>query len=356
MALHCRYNRTRLWRYTGGTEWTTKMPAHLPRCYSAARNTISKLFRPPQPASRANFSLASTSRRATIGGSVQWTKALRPWLMLIAGTNGDDVRASDDETRSRMVCPMDWRIPRRASAILENMWKRCCKPRTGPSPPPCAETTSSIWIRCSSCKPEPGPSPRQIFPTGIEALANPRLGMVRRLDRLCLAHRLGLSCLSLSHHERALPAKPGSARRSTLPNPNLVGARHRIGNTVSSFFTHAKHRGSRQLFLDRSESSGNGSDDQRDSHANCQAARKPGTNSQPRPLVRLRIAASLPGFPSPADIDTRMRPSPDLFRSPPGRQMDSSGRAQHGHRAGQRHQAEDRACRIAGNTEWATIR
>ena len=92
-------NGTRLWRYVSGLDWTTETAGvfgiklfgaqeHYRQSFSAVTANQSSEF-------LTRLQHVSTQQ---LGGSAQWTKVLLPWITLIAGSDVNDIRATDDET------------------------------------------------------------------------------------------------------------------------------------------------------------------------------------------------------------------------------------------------------------------
>ncbi len=91
-------NGTRLWRYTGGFDWTTENAGAFRAILFGSQEHYRQTFSSVNAAQTTEF--LTRVQHVTVqqfGGSVQWTKPLRPWLMLIAGSDGNDVRANDHE-------------------------------------------------------------------------------------------------------------------------------------------------------------------------------------------------------------------------------------------------------------------
>ncbi|MHB1935923.1 MAG: TonB-dependent receptor [Acidobacteriaceae bacterium] len=177
-------NATRLWRYTGGFDWATEN----------AGAFMARLFG-TQEHYRQSFSATSAGQQSEFltrlqyvavqqfGGSVQWTKALRPWLMLIAGSDGNDVHASDDET------PIKNRLPNGLSDTSARQRD------IGEYAEGLLQTKN--WTVAASLRGDDflnldtvqfaqagnGPIAVTDIPNRSETLANPRLGVVRRMDR-----------------------------------------------------------------------------------------------------------------------------------------------------------------------------
>ncbi|MHB1959541.1 MAG: TonB-dependent receptor [Acidobacteriaceae bacterium] len=177
-------NATRLWRYTGGFDWTTE----------SAGAFMVRLFG-TQEHYRQSFSATSAGQQSEFltrlqyvavqqfGGSVQWTKALRPWLMLIAGSDGNDVRASDDET------PIKNRLPNGlsdTSARQRDMGEYAEGLLQTKNWTVAASLRGDDFLNLDTAQfaqAGDGPIAATDIPNRSETLANPRLGVVRRMDR-----------------------------------------------------------------------------------------------------------------------------------------------------------------------------
>lgn len=177
-------NATRLWRYTGGFDWATEN----------AGSFMARLFG-TQEHYRQSFSATSAGQQSEFltrlqsvavqqfGGSVQWTKALRPWLMLIAGSDGNDVRASDNETPIKNRLPnglSDTSARQRdigeyAEGLLQTKnWTVATSLRGDDF----LNLDTAQYLQTGQ-----EPITTSAIPNRSETLANPRLGVVRRMDR-----------------------------------------------------------------------------------------------------------------------------------------------------------------------------
>ncbi len=177
-------NATRLWRYTGGFNWATEN----------AGSFMARLFG-TQEHYRQSFSATSAGQQSEFltrlqsvavqqfGGSVQWTKALRPWLMLIAGSDGNDVRASDNETPIKNRLPnglSDTSARQRdigeyAEGLLQTKnWTVATSLRGDDF----LNLDTAQYLQTGQ-----EPITTSAIPNRSETLANPRLGVVRRMDR-----------------------------------------------------------------------------------------------------------------------------------------------------------------------------
>ncbi|HUZ03921.1 MAG TPA: TonB-dependent receptor [Acidobacteriaceae bacterium] len=91
-------NATRLWRYAGGMNWTTRTAgvfrAEIFQSQEHYRQSFSAIS-----AGRSSEFLTRLQQVPTqqIGGSAQWTRIFRPWFTVIAGGDVNDIRATDFE-------------------------------------------------------------------------------------------------------------------------------------------------------------------------------------------------------------------------------------------------------------------
>lgn len=91
-------NGTRLWRYTGGTDWTAEKAG----IFALTLFGSTEHYRQSFSAVPADQSIEFLTRlqhvsAQQLGGAAQWTKALFPWLTLLAGESVNDIRATDYE-------------------------------------------------------------------------------------------------------------------------------------------------------------------------------------------------------------------------------------------------------------------
>jgi outer membrane receptor protein involved in Fe transport len=219
------YNRTRLWRYTAGTDWTTENAGAFAGQLFGSQEHYQQTFSSTS-AGQESESLTRLQQVAVqqFGGTVQWTKALRPWLMLIAGADGNDVRASDDETPIKNGLPnglADTSARQRdIGEYVEGL------------------VQTKNWTVAGSIRGDDflnldtvqftqtgnGPIAITDLPNRNEALANPRLGVVRRMDEyISLTGSVYRAFRSPTMNELYRQSQVGQAL--TLPNPNLLSER-----------------------------------------------------------------------------------------------------------------------------------
>jgi outer membrane cobalamin receptor len=218
-------NGTRLWRYNGGLDWTTEN--------SGAFTT--KLFG-SQEHYRQSFSSIAANRNSEfltrlqqvgtqqLGGSTQWTKILFPWMTMIAGGDVDDVRATDYElpihNGQRNGVSDTTARQRDAGVYAEGLlqWRN--------------------WTVATSLRGDDflnldavqilqtgnGPIATTPIPNRNETLFNPRLGVVRRMDRYLALTGSGYRAFrSPTLNELYRQFQVG--QEITLANPNLKSER-----------------------------------------------------------------------------------------------------------------------------------
>ncbi|HZC44376.1 MAG TPA: TonB-dependent receptor [Acidobacteriaceae bacterium] len=218
-------NRNRLWRYTGGTDWTTQNAGAFAGQLFGAQEHYQQSFSSTTAGQQSEF-LTRFQKVAVqqFGGSVQWTKALRPWLMLIAGADGNDVRASDDETPFKNSLPnglADTSARQRdigeyvEGLVQTKNWTVAAAVRGDEF----FNLDTVQFMQTGN-----GPISTTNIPNRSEALANPRLGVVRRMDQyISLTGSVYRAFRSPTMNELYRRSQVGQA--VTLPNPNLLSER-----------------------------------------------------------------------------------------------------------------------------------
>jgi outer membrane receptor protein involved in Fe transport len=218
-------NGNRLWRYTGGFDWTTENAgAFVARLFGSQEH-----YRQTFSATSAGQQSEFLTRRQQVavqqfGGSIQWTKALRPWLMLVAGSDGNDVRASDDETPIKKAVPngiADTSARQRdigeyAEGLLQTKnWTVAASLRGDDF----LNLDTVQFMQTGN-----GPIAMTTIPNRSETLANPRLGVVRRLDQyVSLTGSVYRAFRSPTMNELYRQSQVGQSL--TLPNPDLQSER-----------------------------------------------------------------------------------------------------------------------------------
>jgi outer membrane receptor protein involved in Fe transport len=219
------YNRTRLWKYTAGTDWTTENAG----VFSGQMFGTQEHYRQTFSSTSAGQLSESLTRLQQVavqqfGGAVQWTKSLRPWLMLIAGADGSDVRASDDETPFK-------------NGLANGLSDTSARQRDiGEYAEGLVQTKN--WTVAASVRGDDflnldavqftqtghGPINRTDISNRSEALVNPRLGVVRRVNEyVSLTGSVYRAFRSPTLNELYRRFQVGQA--VTLPNPNLLSER-----------------------------------------------------------------------------------------------------------------------------------
>jgi outer membrane receptor protein involved in Fe transport len=218
-------NRNRLWRYTGGTDWTTENAGSFAGQLFGTQEHYQQSFSSTTAGQQSEFlTRLQYVDVQQFGGSVQWTKSLRPWLMLIAGADGNDVRASDNETPIKNGLPNG----------LANTSSR--QRDIGEYVEGLVQTKN--WTVAASVRGDNflnldtvqfmqtgnGPITTTKIPNRSEALANPRLGVVRRMNEyVSLTGSVYRAFRSPTMNELYRRFQVGQA--VTLPNPNLLSER-----------------------------------------------------------------------------------------------------------------------------------
>ncbi|MGB8477220.1 MAG: TonB-dependent receptor [Acidobacteriaceae bacterium] len=218
-------NRTRLWRYTGGTDWTTENAGAFAGQLFGAQEHYQQSFSSTSAGQQSEF-LTRLQQVAVqqFGGSVQWTKSLRPWLMLIAGADGNDVRASDNETPIKNglhngladTSARQRDIGEYLEGLLQtNNWTVAASVRGDDF----LNLDAMQFTQTGN-----GPITTTNIPNRSEALANPRLGIVRRMDEyVSLTGSVYRAFRSPTMNELYRRGQVGQA--VTLPNPDLLSER-----------------------------------------------------------------------------------------------------------------------------------
>ncbi|HET9099427.1 MAG TPA: TonB-dependent receptor [Acidobacteriaceae bacterium] len=218
-------NRTRLWRFTGGTDWTTENAGIFAAQVFGTQEHYQQSFSATSAGQQSEFltRLQHVSVQQ-FGESVQWSKSLRPWLMLISGADGNDVRASDDETpikkgRPNGVADTSAR-QRDIGEYLEGLlqtknWTVAAALRGDDF----LNLDAMQFTRFGNA-----PIATTNIPNRSEALANPRLGIVRRMDEyVSLTGSVYRAFRSPTLNELYRRFQVGQA--VTLPNPDLLSER-----------------------------------------------------------------------------------------------------------------------------------
>lgn len=177
-------NGNRLWRYASGLDWTSESAGVFAIRLFGAQEHYRQSFSAVNASQTSQF-LTRLQQVPTqqLGGSIQWTKNLRPWITLIAGSDVDDIRATDDETpisadKPNGVADTSAR-QRGVGEYVEGLFQR-------------GKWTVSSSVRFDDFL---NLDARQILQTGTgplqnisianrnETLLNPKLGAVRRINQ-----------------------------------------------------------------------------------------------------------------------------------------------------------------------------
>ncbi len=219
------HNRTRLWRYTGGTDWTTQNAGVFAAQLFGSQEHYQQTFSATTAGQQSEF-LTRQQQVAVqqFGGSVQWTKSLRPWLMLIAGADADDVRASDDETPIKNGRPNGLADTSARQRDIGEYVEGLLQTKNWTV---AAAVRGDDFLNLDTVQfmqTGTGPITTTNIPNRSETLANPRLGIVRRLDEyISLTGSVYRAFRSPTMNELYRQSQVGQA--VTLPNPNLLSER-----------------------------------------------------------------------------------------------------------------------------------
>ena len=218
-------NRTRLWRYTGGTDWTTATAGTYSAQVFGSQEHYYQTFSSTS-AGQLSETLTRLQQVAVqqLGGSFQWTKAIRPWLSLIAGADADDVRASDNETPIKNGLPNGLANTTARQRDIGEYVEALVQTRNWTV---AAAVRGDDFLNLDTVQYSQtgnGPITTTNIPNRNEALANPRLGVVRRLDEyVSLTGSVYRAFRSPTMNELYRRSQVGQA--VTLPNPNLLSER-----------------------------------------------------------------------------------------------------------------------------------
>lgn len=218
-------NATRLWRYATGFNWTSETAgAFTARAFGSQEHY------------RQSFAAINATRTSEflvrlqhvpvqqLGASLQWTKVLRPWLLLVAGSDVNDVRATDHEIPIHNNQPngvSDTTARQRdVGEYLEGLvqWKNWTVS---------ASVRGDDFLNLDAVQivqTGHGPITTTAIPNRNEALANPRLGIVRRLNsHLSLSASAYRAFRSPTINELYRQFQVG--QEITLANPHLQSER-----------------------------------------------------------------------------------------------------------------------------------
>ncbi len=205
-------NRNRLWRYTAGQLFGAQ--EHYQQSFSSTTaGQQSEFLTRLQHVAVQQF-----------GGSVQWTKSLRPWLMLIAGADGNDIRASDYETPYKNGQPNGLADTSARQRDIGEYVEGLVQTKNWTV---AAAVRGDVFLNLDTVQYSQtgnGPIKSTNIPNRSEALANPRLGVVRRMNEyLSLTGSVYRAFRSPTMNELYRRSQVGQA--VTLPNPDLLSER-----------------------------------------------------------------------------------------------------------------------------------
>jgi len=219
------YNRTRLWKYTAGTDWTTENAGVFAGQLFGTQEHYQQTFSSTS-AGQLSESLTRLQRVAVqqFGGAVQWSRSLRPWLMLLAGADGSDVRASDNETPFKNGLPNGLADTSARQRDIGEYVEGLVQTKNWTV---AASVRGDDFLNLDAVQfmqAGHGPITRTDIPNRSEALANPRLGVVRQVNEyVSLTGSVYRAFRSPTLNELYRRFQVGQA--VTLPNPNLLSER-----------------------------------------------------------------------------------------------------------------------------------
>lgn len=218
-------NGTRLWRYSGGFHWTTENAGAFAATLFGSQEHYRQSFSATSAGQQSEF-LTRLQHVAVqqFGGAVQWTKALRPWLLLIAGSDGNDVRASDNETPIKNSLPNGLSDTSARQRDIGEYVEGLLQTRNWTV---AASLRGDDFLNLDAVQfMQTGQAPiaKTTIPNRSEALANPRLGVVRRMNRyVSLTGSVYRAFRSPTMNELYRQFQVG--QEITLNNPNLHSER-----------------------------------------------------------------------------------------------------------------------------------
>jgi len=218
-------NGTRLWRYSSGVDWVTK-----------SAGTFSVKIFGDQEHYRQTFSAVAANQDSEfltrlqqvttqqLGGSGQWTRAVRPWLTLIAGADVDDIRATDYETPIAKDLPnglSDTTARQQdAGGYLEALMQRKNWTLTG-------SLREDDFVNLDALQylqTGHGPIVASPIPNRSETLFDPKIGVVRRInDYFAMTGSAYRAFRAATLNELYRQGQVGE--EITLANPNLLSER-----------------------------------------------------------------------------------------------------------------------------------
>lgn len=218
-------NGTRLWRYTGGANWTAEKAGLFDLTLFGSQEHYRQSFSSVSADQSSEFLTRLQHVRAQqFGGAAQWTKALFPWLTLLAGESVNDIRATDYEI------PVHHNLP---NGLSDTTARQRDIGEYGEALLQAGNWTLSGSARLDTflnldatqySRQGDGPIKVVRIPNRTENVLNPKLAAVRRLDRY-------VSWSASAYRAFRAPSMNELYRRSqvgqeiTLPNPDLRSER-----------------------------------------------------------------------------------------------------------------------------------
>lgn len=211
-------NATRLWRYEAGLDWSPAAAeggSMLLRAYGSAehlRQTFSSVNATRTAEMLTRFAQTPSNQ---LGAAVRWTQPLGPRLVVLGGADTRDVRGEDNEIATLSGVRTLLSARQRTTGIYgEAVWT----PR---------QWTLSAGGRIDHFRnfdawqtlPKPGPLPQV-----TETVADPRLGVVRRINSSLALTGMGFRAYR-SPTENELYRNSQVGQELTLHNPNLRSER-----------------------------------------------------------------------------------------------------------------------------------
>ncbi len=177
-------NANRLWRYAGGLDWTTTNAGIFSLNFFGSQEHYRQTFS-SVPADRASEALTLRQQVTAqqLGASAQWTKLLLPDLSFIAGTDVNDVRATDYEVHIKSglfngltdTTARQRDVGEYAEALLQYRgWTLSGSVR--------GDTFLNLDA-AQNLQTGTGPITPVQIPNRSETIASPKLGAVRHIDR-----------------------------------------------------------------------------------------------------------------------------------------------------------------------------
>ncbi len=211
-------NGTRLWRYEGGTDWTPT-GAHggslLLRAFGSTEHFRQTFSSVNATRTRETLTRFVQTPSDQLGGEARWTQPLGPRLVVLGGAAVRDVRGADRElaTTTQSLTAISAR-QRQTGVYGEVLWT------------PAAWTLSAggridHFTNFDAVRTSPTAG---LLPNVTETVANPRLGVVRRLSSTVAVTAMGFRAYR-SPTENELYRNGQVGQELTLNNPALRSER-----------------------------------------------------------------------------------------------------------------------------------